>query len=103
MNQQAADKIINFLAIEVKHNLPIGHWGSVKNYINALVSEGELENPWEVLGKGIRNRPDRGTDTEITKRMIGEFIKQYDKKRDHTINACTFYQDLIWWLDKGKE
>jgi len=35
---------------------------------------------------------------EITKRMIEEFIKQYNKRKDHTINACTFYQDLMWWL-----
>ena len=72
---------------------------------SALVSEDE--NPWEVLGRGIRNRPDRGTDTEIALRKIEEYVTETLKDSDESCPVArefrAVFDGCIDWLAQQKE
>lgn len=41
MKAEENQKLIKFLEAEIKHHLPPGHWGSVKNFLGAMVEKGD--------------------------------------------------------------
>ena len=113
------EKILEFLEIEVKHNLPKGHWGSVKNYINSLPQEDEvypkcsrcslyleMGDDWREQSKKLVDDYIKQTanyQNQIAKRMIEEFLHDsYSDYPEHAGDVYIIRDKLYRWLE-GRE
>ena len=98
MNQSEADKIIEELSFALKFV-----WDVLKTmykHINSLVDDEVHKKCEETIRFWRELCTGRGTDVQIAKRKIEEYLHEKEKERTRHNAPYKSIEDLMYWLDR---